>query len=202
MTLLQAYLQSPNARRTLSKRPGDKGFSLIELVVVVAILAILAAVALPNFLGVSKDGQIAAAKNTLATIIKECSVKEVRTGGDNFGQAGSIGADAPIQAAGAKLNGYDLVFLKTVNDNAKTAVATDKIVLAATGNTGKANKCYRVAALPSQAGSLPAFAVNFNPADGSTTKSCVSVTGTTYINGCLKLGTSTTQPADGVVGEW
>ena len=85
MTLLQAYLQSPKARRAFSKRPGDKGFSLIELVVVVAILAILAAVALPNFLGVSKDGQIAAAKNTLATILKECSVKETR------GYSGVIG---------------------------------------------------------------------------------------------------------------
>ena len=79
MTLLQAYLRSPKARRALSQRPGDAGFSLIELVVVVAILAILAAVALPNFLGVSKDGQIAAAKNTLATIVKDALLRTLIT---------------------------------------------------------------------------------------------------------------------------
>ena len=56
----------------------NEGFSLIELVVVIAVLAILAAVALPNFLGVQKDGQIAAAKNTLATIVKECVTQGLR----------------------------------------------------------------------------------------------------------------------------
>ena len=40
MTPLQAYLNSPKARKTLSKKPGEEGFSLIELVVVVAVLAI------------------------------------------------------------------------------------------------------------------------------------------------------------------
>ena len=98
MTLLQAYLRSPKARRALSKRPGDKGFSLIELVVVVAILAILAAIALPNFLGVSKDGQIAAAKNTLATIVKECAVKDTRYTSDKYGTEGSKGSAAAVQS--------------------------------------------------------------------------------------------------------
>ena len=43
MTALQAYLQNSKARKVLSKKPGEAGFSLIELVIVVAILAILAA---------------------------------------------------------------------------------------------------------------------------------------------------------------
>ena len=123
MTLLKAFLQKPSTQRILSRKPGDKGFSLIELVVVVAILAILAAVALPNFLGVSKDGQIAAAKNTLATVLKECAVKETRTGNANYG-----GATGNIQAATANLNGYILTF---DSDPAK-AVKNNKIQL--TGN--------------------------------------------------------------------
>ena len=41
MSLLQAYLQNPSTRRVLNRKPGEKGFSLIELVVVIAVLAVL-----------------------------------------------------------------------------------------------------------------------------------------------------------------
>ena len=75
MSLLQAYLRTPRAQRALSLKPGDKGFSLIELVVVVAVLAILSAIAIPSFTSISADAAHAAATNTLATIAKECAVK-------------------------------------------------------------------------------------------------------------------------------
>ena len=69
-TALNRYLAHPRIKKTLNTKPGEEGFSLIELVVVVAVLAILAAVALPNFLGVQKDAQVATAKNLLQQLSK------------------------------------------------------------------------------------------------------------------------------------
>jgi type IV pilus assembly protein PilA len=75
MSLLKAYLNKPSTQRVLSRKPGEKGFSLIELVVVVAVLAILAAIAIPSFTSINNKARASAASNTVATIAKECAVK-------------------------------------------------------------------------------------------------------------------------------
>ena len=77
MTVLQNYLSNPKVQKVLKKKPGEKGFSLIELVVVVAVLAILAAIAIPSFTSLNADAKVAGAKTTLANIAKECAVKLV-----------------------------------------------------------------------------------------------------------------------------
>ena len=149
MTLLQAYLANPRTQRALAKRSGEKGFSLIELVVVVAILAILAAVALPNFLSVSKDAQIAAAKNTLATIVKECTAQDVKGNGTEL---------KSVQAAQASLNGYKIY-------DGNSALVT----------TASTTNCYTVTAKNNASiGSamLPDFKISFNPTSGQTSKEC------------------------------
>jgi len=116
MTAFQSYLASAKIKRVLNRRPGEEGFSLIELVVVVAVLAILAAVAIPNFTSLSDDARLNSAKNMLSTAYKECEFNEARTGeashaaiaaaaidGVTFEGAAILGpGDAGVCAAGAE----------------------------------------------------------------------------------------------------
>ena len=83
MTVLQNYLSNPKVQKVLKKKPGEKGFSLIELVVVVAVLAILAAIAIPSFTSLNAEAKVAGAKTTLANIAKECAVKLVDSNPSN-----------------------------------------------------------------------------------------------------------------------
>ncbi len=75
MTLLSVYLSKSKVKKVLSLKPGQDGFSLIELVVVVAVLAVLSAIAIPQFTNISSKARAAAASNTVATVAKECAAK-------------------------------------------------------------------------------------------------------------------------------
>jgi len=85
MSLLKAYLTKPSTQRVLNRKPGDKGFSLIELVVVVAVLAILAAIAVPAFMGMSESAADAAVDTNLKNAYKECTY-QVQRGKFNRGK--------------------------------------------------------------------------------------------------------------------
>ena len=80
MSLLSTYLSKSSTQRVLSRKPGEKGFSLIELVVVVAVLAILAAVAIPTFTALTDDARLNPSKQILTDAYKECQYNKARTG--------------------------------------------------------------------------------------------------------------------------
>jgi prepilin-type N-terminal cleavage/methylation domain-containing protein len=148
MTLLKAYLSTPRAQRALTTKPGEQGFSLIELVVVVAVLAILSAIAIPQFSNISASAAHAAATGTLATVAKECAVNHatntaathaVITGGNNIHLAvsdagrscGTSAApetvcafvNAPIGAAASAVYCIDTNGIKYVGATANTTEA-------------------------------------------------------------------------------
>ena len=131
MSLLQAYLQSPTTKRVLNRKAGDKGFSLIELVVVVAVLAILAAIAIPNFLSINDDARVAGVKNTLATLTKECAVKLAR------GATGSA-----LAFTSPNLSSSNYTFGGTLNSN----VCSDTNVYTATPASGTNLPTFQVTA--------------------------------------------------------
>ena len=75
MSILENYLKSIRVQKALNTKPGEEGFSLVELVVVIAVLAILSAVAIPAFVGVQANARASAVKNGLVNGVKECVVR-------------------------------------------------------------------------------------------------------------------------------
>ena len=154
MSPLQAYLSSPKARKVLSTKPGEEGFSLIELVVVVAVLAALSAIAIPAFTNISLKAQATAAANTVATVAKECAVKFAAD-------------DASKTFAAVTLNGYDSFTIVQGTGNNATSSAT------ACSTSGV------ITAKSSDEDELPTFKYDI----GSGLKTCVTNSNSNAVSG-------------------
>jgi len=162
MNVLTVYLSNPKTKRVLSLKPGDKGFSLIELVVVVAVLAILAAIAIPAFTSISGKARASAAANTVAQIAKECAAKYADQGG------------TPTFVT-PKLDGYT---------SFNTGVITLGVAATA-GTAGAATNCPTttggISAVTSDPGEYPTFTYNV----GTGGKTCIANAGSNAVNrGC------------------
>ena len=116
MTLLENYLTSKNVQKTLATKPGEEGFSLVELVVVIAVLAILSAVAIPAFVGVQANARASAVKNGLVNGVKECVVRAADNKSTDF-------TDAQSFATASAFRGYT-VGMNSKTDSCYQAVAT------------------------------------------------------------------------------
>lgn len=72
--------------RTNARR--QRGFTLIEILIVVVILGILAAIVIPQFTNASQDAQVSAVKSQLQTVRSQIELYRVKNGsGDLTGAA-------------------------------------------------------------------------------------------------------------------
>ena len=136
MSLLKAYLQNPRTRRALNRKPGEKGFSLIELVVVVAVLAILAAIAVPAYMGMQEQAADSALDTNLKNAYKECAYQIARGQNNrglnypNFALMGDDGYVAYTSNAATKTTSshscYSTGTTKTTLTGTKTNYASGK----------------------------------------------------------------------------
>ena len=143
MTLLENFLKTKKAQKVLTTKPGEEGFSLVELVVVIAVLAILSAVAVPAFVGVQANARASAVKNGLANGIKECVVRDADNLSTDFSDAQSF----PGNYAGYTVAKWD------------------------TGTFKHSNKCYAATATTSKAGETW-FNIEMSTTTGEVLKTC------------------------------
>jgi len=77
----------------------DKGFTLIELLIVIVIIGILAAVAIPNFQGVSDKARVAAAQSELATIKNALGMYQAENDSAAYPSNSTISSHATLVSA-------------------------------------------------------------------------------------------------------
>lgn len=73
MSTLNSRLQLSLLNRKKGKNLLEKGFTLVELMIVIVVVGVLSAVALPNFLGVKDKAEAGAQVGEFVGLAKECS---------------------------------------------------------------------------------------------------------------------------------
>ena len=156
MIILENYLKSKRVQKALSTKPGEEGFSLVELVIVIAVLAILSAVAIPAFNNVQDNAKASAVQNGLVNGLKECAVRDAENETDlTFNSVASFYDTAAFRGFTLEALGAGLV---------------------ASGNSDRpADSCYAAKADGSANGNSD-FTIFLRASDGVAVKRCTDAT--------------------------
>jgi type IV pilus assembly protein PilA len=116
------------------KNPLQKGFTLVELMIVVAVVGILSAVALPNFLNARAAADAGAKVGTILGLAKECASLAVSDIGD--APAGGTNVTVSCDNAGGRVVGSFQSGASGVRCLNQTSTASNASVTASISNSG------------------------------------------------------------------
>ena len=152
----------------------NKGFSLIELVVVVAVLSILAAIAIPTFGDLRRTAMINAAKTNLITIMKECQVAFIRNGGSaSFSDINAWNTmNAYGDTSGINFGGQGFTYDTGISSNTPISANDSCLTVAAKSDTIQGTTD----------GILPHFEIRFNSSSQVFERNCQVDSVVTYNN--------------------